>query len=65
MEWVPVYVSDLEALKALLIIGFIASAVLLRMTWSIGAEPRVLPANYCKLHQRPEDQCVGMHDPDA
>jgi hypothetical protein len=68
MEWVPVYVSDLESLRALMAIGLIASAVLLRLTWRDGAAPKPRktwnPDSYCPLHRGDAADCLSKHDPD-
>jgi hypothetical protein len=63
MEWVPVYVSDIESLRALMAIGLIASAVLLRLTWGIGATPKPQQRqawsseDYCPVGRRQRADC--------
>ena len=66
-----VFVSHqgIEALRLLMAIGLLGSVLLLALLWRDGkpetpAHHSIAPAT-CKLHQRPEEQCRDMHDPDA
>lgn len=52
----------LDELRLLLCFGFAASTLLwLVLNWPNDRKPAVADPT-CKVHQRPESQCRGMHD---